>query len=71
MDLGELAADRNIRDPRKLYQYAKSRGIEDVTIKQAAEVLRNSTQRQLLAPQVRYQGTSQPTPLETRSRRTS
>ena len=58
MDLKQLAEDKNIRDPRKLYQYVRSLGVgpKEVSIKQAAAALRDSTQRELLAPQVRYQG---------------
>ena len=55
MDLKQLAEDKNIRDPRKLYQYAQSQGIK-VSQKDAAQALRDSTSRQLLAPPVRYQG---------------
>ena len=54
-DLRALAENKNIRDPRKLYQYARSQG-QEVTVKQATEALRNSTSRQLLAPPTRYQG---------------
>jgi len=54
-ELRALADDKNIRDPRKLYQYARSKG-QDVTAKQAAEALRTSTARQLLAPPTRPQG---------------
>ena len=54
-ELRALADDKNIRDPRKLYQYARSKG-QEVTQKQAAEALRTSTARQLLAPPTRPQG---------------
>jgi len=53
--LRALAEDKNIRDARKLYQFARGRG-EEVSMKQAAEALRTSTARQLLAPATRPQG---------------
>ena len=54
-EIYQQALDKNIRDPRKLYQYVRSQGVE-TTVKEAAAALRGSTQRELLAPQVRYQG---------------
>jgi hypothetical protein len=54
-ELRALADDKNIRDARKLYQFARGQG-KEITMKQAAEALRNSTSRQLLAPPTRYQG---------------
>jgi hypothetical protein len=51
--LKALADEYNIRDPRKLYQFAKSKG-QEITAKQAAAALRNSTQRELLAPQRQF-----------------
>ena len=51
-----LASDLNIRDARKLYQVAKGREYRDITQKMAAEALRSSVQRQVLAPPTRYRG---------------
>ena len=53
--LKQLAHDKNIRDARKLYQFAVSRGIP-VTTKLANEALKDSVARQVLAPPPRYQG---------------
>ena len=47
--LKELANDKNIRDSRKLYQYAKAKGVF-VTYSMATRALRDSVQRQILAP---------------------
>jgi len=66
-EIYQQALDKNIRDPRKLYQYVRSQGlapaqrgkeagVNETTVKEAAAALRGSTQRELLAPQVRYQG---------------
>ena len=54
-ELRALAQDKNIRDSRKSYQFARGQG-QEITMKQAAEALRSSTSRQLLAPPTRYQG---------------
>ena len=48
--LKELANNKNIRDSRKLYQYAKARGMDFVTQAMAVAALRDSIQRQILAP---------------------
>ena len=48
--LKELANNKNIRDSRKLYQYAKARGMDFVTHGMAVAALRDSIQRQILAP---------------------
>ena len=48
--LKELANNKNIRDSRKLYQYAKARGMDFVTQGMAVAALRDSIQRQILAP---------------------
>jgi hypothetical protein len=53
--LRALADEKNIRDVRKLYQFARGWG-EEVTMKQAAEALRTSTQRELLAPPAKALG---------------
>ena len=53
--LRALADEKNIRDVRKLYQFARGRG-EEVTMTQAAEALRTSTQRELLAPPAKALG---------------
>ena len=55
-ELRLLASDLNIRDARKLYQVAKGREYRDITQKMAAEALRSSVQRQVLAPPTRYRG---------------
>ena len=47
--LRELANDVNIRDARKLYQMAKTKGM-DVTHAMAVAALKDSVQRQVLAP---------------------
>ena len=48
--LRDLANDKNIRDSRKLYQYAKAKGLEFVTQGMAVAALKDSVQRQVLAP---------------------
>ena len=48
--LKDLANDKNIRDSRKLYQYAQAKGLGFVTQKLATEALRDSVARQVLAP---------------------
>ena len=48
--LKDLANDKNIRDARKLYQYAKAQGMNFVTQKMAMAALKGSVQRQVLAP---------------------
>ena len=48
--LRELANDKNIRDSRKLYQYAKAKGMDFVTSGMAVAALIDSVQRQVLAP---------------------
>ena len=48
--LKDLANDKNIRDARKLYQYARALGMNFVTQKMAVEALKDSVQRQVLAP---------------------
>ena len=54
-DLRKLAEDKNIRDARKLYQYAQSKGYS-VSVKDAAEALKHSVQRQVLSNGPRYKG---------------
>ena len=53
--LKDLAYNKNIRDSRKLYQFAKSQGLE-VSTKLAAQALEGSVARQVLAPPPRYEG---------------
>ena len=48
--LKDLADDKNIRDARKLYQYARAQGMDFVTQKMAVAALKDSVQRQVLAP---------------------
>ena len=48
--LRDLANDKNIRDSRKLYQCAKAKGLEFVTQGMAVAALKDSVQRQVLAP---------------------
>ena len=55
-ELRQLAQDKNIRDARKLYQFAKTKEIRDVTQAMAAKALESSVARQVLAPPPRYQG---------------
>ena len=55
-ELRELAHDKNIRDARKLYQYAKTKEIRDVTQAMAAQALESSVAKQILAPPPKYQG---------------
>ncbi len=55
-ELRQLAYDKNIRDPRKLYQYAKIQEIRDVTQAMASKALESQVARQVLAPPPRYQG---------------
>ncbi len=47
--LKALAEDKNIRDSRKLYQYARAKGM-DITQAMASAALKDSVQRQVLAP---------------------
>jgi hypothetical protein len=47
--LKDIAYDKNIRDARKLYQYALSKG-QYITADLAQEALKDSVQRQVLAP---------------------
>jgi len=54
-DLRKLAEEKNIRDARKLYKYAQSKGYS-VTVKDAAEALKDSVQRQVLSNGPRYKG---------------
>ena len=49
--LRALADEKNIRDPRMLYRFARGQGNNEVTVRQATKALRNSPQRELLAPQ--------------------
>ena len=55
-ELRQLAYDKNIRDARKLYQYAKTLEIRDVTMALASKALESQVARQVLAPPPRYQG---------------
>ena len=55
-ELRHLAHDKNIRDARKLYQYAKTLEIRDITQAIAAKALESSIPRQVLAPPPRYSG---------------
>ena len=48
--LRELANDKNIRDSRKLYQYARAKGMDFVTQGMTVAALKDSIQRQILAP---------------------
>ena len=48
--LRELANDKNLRDARKLYQYAKAKGMDFVTQAMTIAALKDSVQRQILAP---------------------
>ena len=48
--LRDLANDKNIRDARKLYQYARAKGMNFVTQGMAVAALKDSIQRQVLAP---------------------
>ena len=54
-ELRQLAHDKNIRDVRKLYQYAKTKDI-DVTMAVAAKALESSVAKQVPAPPPRYKG---------------
>ena len=55
-ELRQLAHEKNIRDARKLYQFAKTQGIHDITQALAAKALEASIPRQVLAPPPRYRG---------------
>ena len=55
-ELRQLAHDKNIGDSRKLYQFAKTKEIRDVTQAMAAQALESSVAKQVLAPPPRYQG---------------
>jgi hypothetical protein len=48
--LRELARDKNLRDARKLHLLARSKGTGYVSQHNAATALRDSIQRQILAP---------------------
>ena len=48
--LRDLANDKNIRESRKLYQYAKAKGMDFVTQGMTVAALKDSVQRQILAP---------------------
>ena len=48
--LKDLATDKNIRDARKLYQFAKIKGMDFATDAMATSALKDSVQRQVLAP---------------------
>ena len=48
--LKDLANDKNIRDSRKLYQYARAKGMDFVTQGMTVAALKDSVQRQVLAP---------------------
>ena len=48
--LRELANEKNIRDGRKLYQYAHAKGMSFVTQGMTVAALKDSVQRQILAP---------------------
>jgi len=48
--LKDLANEKNIRDARKLYLYARAQGMSYVTQKMAEAALKDSVQRQILAP---------------------
>ena len=56
-NLKELADEYSIRDPRKLYQLARSQGAQ-VTQAQATQALRQDVGRQLFAPKPRSLGKS-------------
>jgi hypothetical protein len=56
-NLKALADEYSIRDPRKLYQLARSQGVQ-VTQSQATAALRQDTGRQLFAPMPRSLGKS-------------
>jgi hypothetical protein len=55
-ELRQIAHDKNIRDARKLYQYAKTLEIREVTQAMAATALESSIPRQVLAPPPKYAG---------------
>ena len=46
----DLANEKNIRDARKLYLYARAQGMNYVTQAMAVAALKDSVQRQILAP---------------------
>ena len=57
-NLKELADEYSIRDPRKLYQLARSQGVGQVTQAQATAALRADVGRQLFGPKPRSLGKS-------------
>ena len=54
-ELRALAIDKNIRDARKLYQYAKAKDM-DVTMSMANEALQSSIAKQVLGAPPKYNG---------------
>ena len=54
--LRQFALDKNIRDARKLYQYAKTKEIGKFTQAMATKALESDIARQVLAPPPRTHG---------------